>query len=134
MDAERLEREAPKTIEIHPLEIVDKRKDGQPGRHVGDALACWWLDALGVETAVRNSMRGRKVGYNLDAALRLIICERLIEPGSKLAAVGNAQRHFFRSDLTDEIFALVGEKAPRKWMRTKDIKALFKKGKKVSWG
>ncbi len=102
MDAERLEREAPRTIEIHPLEKVDKRKKGQLRRHAGDALACWWLDALGVETAVRNAMRGRKVGYDLNAALRLVVCERLIEPGSKLAAVRSAQRHFFRSDLTDD--------------------------------
>ncbi len=102
MDAERLAAEAPRTIEIHPLERVDKRKKGQLRRHVGDAIACWWLDALGVETAVRNSMRGRRVGYDLNAAIRLIVCERLIDPGSKLAAVGNAQRHFFRSDLTDD--------------------------------
>ncbi|MDO4539046.1 MAG: IS1634 family transposase [Coriobacteriales bacterium] len=69
---------------------------------MGDALACWWLDALGVEPAVRNAMRGRKVGYDLNAALRLLVCERLIEPGSKLAAVTNSGRHFFRSELTDD--------------------------------
>ena len=38
-----------------------------------------------------------------------------------------------RTDLTDEIFSLVGEEAPRKWMRTKDIKALFRKGKDIRW-
>jgi hypothetical protein len=38
-----------------------------------------------------------------------------------------------RTDLTDDIFALVGEGAPRKWMRTKDIRALFAKGKKIRW-
>ena len=39
-----------------------------------------------------------------------------------------------RTDLTDEIFALVGEEAPRRWMRTRDIKALFAKGKTIGWG
>ena len=39
-----------------------------------------------------------------------------------------------RTDLTDELFALIGEEAPRKWMRRADIKTLFKKGKKVVWG
>jgi predicted transcriptional regulator of viral defense system len=29
--------------------------------------------------------------------------------------------------------ALVGEGAPRKWMRTKDVRALFAKGKKIRW-
>lgn len=38
-----------------------------------------------------------------------------------------------RTDLTDEAFALVGEGAPRRWMRTRDVKALFKKGKKIHW-
>ncbi|MBR3224530.1 MAG: hypothetical protein IKF78_04325 [Atopobiaceae bacterium] len=38
-----------------------------------------------------------------------------------------------RTDLTDEIFALVDLDAPTKWMRTKDIKALFAKGKRIRW-
>jgi len=102
MDAERIRGEAPATIEIHPRQRVDKRESAQLRRHAGDALACWWLDALGVEAAVRNGMRGRRVGYDLNAALRLMVCERLIEPGSKLACVGNRDRHFFRADLTDD--------------------------------
>ncbi len=102
MDAERLREEAPATIAIHPRQKVDKRESSQLRRHVGDALACWWLDALGVETAVRNGMRGRKSEYDLNAALRLLVCERLLDPGSKLAAVSNAGRHFFRAELTDD--------------------------------
>ena len=38
-----------------------------------------------------------------------------------------------RTDLTDEIFALADEEAPRKWMRTADVRTLFKKGKKIHW-
>ena len=38
-----------------------------------------------------------------------------------------------RTDLTDEIFALVGLDAPTKWMRTRDVKSLFAKGKKIRW-
>ncbi len=38
-----------------------------------------------------------------------------------------------RTDLTDELFALIGEEAPRKWMTTSSLKALFKKGKEVRW-
>lgn len=101
MDTERLREEAPATITVHPRERVDKRKSRALRRHAGDALACWWLDALGVETAIRNSMRGRKVGFDLNAALRLLVCERLLDPGSKLAAVSNADRHFFRSELSE---------------------------------
>ena len=38
-----------------------------------------------------------------------------------------------RTDLTDEVFGLVGLDAPTKWMRTRDIKALFAKGKEIRW-
>ena len=102
MDAERLREEAPATMTIHPRQKVDKRESSQLRRHVGDALACWWLDALGVEAAIRNGMRGRKAGYDLNAALRLLVCERLLDPGSKLAAWQSRERHFFRSELTDD--------------------------------
>lgn len=102
MDAERRAEEAPATITIHPGQKVGKRESSQLRRHVGDALACWWLDALGVETAIRNGMRGRRCGYDLNAALRLLVCERLVEPGSKLAAWENRGRHFFRAELGDD--------------------------------
>ncbi len=38
-----------------------------------------------------------------------------------------------RTDLTDKLFSLIEEEAPHKFMRYSDIKALFKKGKKVRW-
>ncbi|WP_165045326.1 IS1634 family transposase [Adlercreutzia sp. ZJ138] len=38
-----------------------------------------------------------------------------------------------RTDLTDELFALIGEESPRKYMRRHEIKALFEKGKQVRW-
>ncbi len=38
-----------------------------------------------------------------------------------------------RTDLTDGLFALIGEEAPRKFMRTGDIRGLFKKGREVRW-
>lgn len=47
-------------LEIHPLEKVDKRASGKLRRHAHDALALWWLDALGVEVALRNGMRGQE--------------------------------------------------------------------------
>jgi len=102
MDAERLRDEAPAAIAVHPRQRVDKRESPRLRRHAGDALACWWLDALGVETAVRNGMRGRRAGFDPNAALRLLVCERLLDPGSKLAAWESRGRHFFRAELTDD--------------------------------
>lgn len=110
MDAERLAGEAPATIEVHPRQKVDIRESGTLRRHAGDALACWWLDALGVEQALRNGMRGRKAEYDLNAVLRLLVSERLLDPGSKLAAVSAKGRHFFRADLADDdIYRALGE-------------------------
>lgn len=110
MDAERLRTEAPATITIHPRQKLDKREPGQLRRHAGDALACWWLDALGVETAVRNAMRARKCGYDVNAVLRLLVCERLLEPGSKLAAWENKDRHFFRTQFSeDDVYRSLSE-------------------------
>lgn len=102
MDAERLREEGPATITVHPRQKVDRRESSRLRRHVGDALACWWLGALGVEAAVRNGMRGRRCGYDLNAALRLLVCERLLEPGSKLSAWEGRGRHFFRAELSDD--------------------------------
>ena len=102
MDDERLREEAGATIEIHPGQRVDKRESGRLRRRAGDALACWRLDALGVEAAVRNGMRGRGVGYDLNAALRLLVCERLLDPGSKRAAWEARDSHFFRAELSDD--------------------------------
>lgn len=110
MDAERLREESPATITIHPRQKVDKRESSQLRRHVGDALACWWLDALGVEAAIRNGMRGRKCEYDLNAVLRLLVCERLVEPGSKLAAWQNRERHFFRAEFgEDDVYRALDE-------------------------
>jgi len=101
MDAEKRNATAA-TIEINPLEKVDKRQVGRLRRHVGDALACWWLNELGIEATVRNSMRGRKVDYDLNAVLRLLVCERLIAPDSNHSAWENKDRHFFRCEFSDD--------------------------------
>ncbi|MBR3315344.1 MAG: IS1634 family transposase [Atopobiaceae bacterium] len=110
MDAERLRTEAPATIAIHPRQRLDRREPGQLRRHAGDALACWWLDALGVEAAVRNAMRARRCEYDVNAVLHLLVCERLLEPGSKLAAWENKGRHFFRTQFSeDDVYRSLSE-------------------------
>ena len=43
------------------------------------------------------------------------------------SAGGNWWLFDHRTDLTDELFALIGHESPTKWMRTKDIKSLLNK-------
>lgn len=97
MDAERLTSEGPQTIAVHPLEKVDKRKTNRMA--LGDAVPMAYYGALEVEAAVRSNMRGRKIGFDVNALLRLLVMERLLAPGSKRAAWENASRHFYRCDL-----------------------------------
>lgn len=99
MDAERLAAEGPQTIEIHPLQKVDRRAGDR--RCVGDAVPMAYYDALGIESAVRSNMRGRGCEFDANALLRLLVMERLLAPGSKHAAWERAGRHFYRAGLSE---------------------------------
>ena len=57
-------------------------------------------------------MRGSGAEYDLNAVLRLLVCERVVEPGSKLAAWGNRGRYFFRADFSeDDVYRALDELA-----------------------
>lgn len=99
MDAERLAESAPIKIEIHPAQKIDKRSTNRMS--VGDAVPLAYYDALGIETAIRSNMRGRKVEFDVNALLRLLVAERLLAPGSKHAAWERADRHFYKCDLSE---------------------------------
>ena len=88
------------TVELHMAQKVDKRAEGER-RCAGAAVACAAYNALGVERALRNSSRGSGAEYDLNAAMRLFVAERLVDPGSKLSAWENRHRHFFRSELSE---------------------------------
>lgn len=87
-------------IEVHPAQRIDKRASNR--KNLGCAIALSQYAALGVERPLRNRMRGRRVGYDLNAVLRLLVCERIVDPGSKRAAWLNRGRHFFRAEFTDD--------------------------------
>jgi len=100
MTAEHDAATAPVTVEIHPAEKVDKRKENR--RNVGSAVAKRVYDALGVEKALRNASDKMQVSYDLSAVMRLLVVHRLIEPGSKHAAWEARGRHFLRSSFSDD--------------------------------
>ena len=83
-------------IEVHPAQRIDKRASNR--KNLGCAIALSQYAALGVERPLRNRMRGRRVGYDLNAVLRLLVCERIVDPGSKRAAWPDRGRHFFRAE------------------------------------
>ena len=87
-------------IEIHPAQKIDKRAENR--KNAGCAIALSQYAALGIERPLRNHMRGSGAEYDLNAVLRLLVCERIVEPGSKLAAWGNRGRYFFRTEFSDD--------------------------------
>ena len=58
--------------------------------------------ALDVGNALRSASRSSGAAYSLDAVCRLLVCERIVDPGSKLSAWSNRGRYFFRSNLSDD--------------------------------
>lgn len=87
-------------IDIHPAQRIDKRAENR--KNAGCAIALSQYAALGIERPLRNHMRGSEARYDLNAVLRLLVCERIVEPGSKLAAWSNRGRYFFRTEFSDD--------------------------------
>lgn len=55
-----------------------------------------------MERALRNHMRGSAAEYDLNAVCRLLVCGRIVDPGSKLAAWSNRGRYFFRANFSED--------------------------------
>ena len=84
------------TIEIHPRQKIDKRAAAR--KNIGSAVLLAAYNALGVETAVRNATRGSRADYDANAVMRLLVVERILDPGSKKHAWRNKDRYFFRTE------------------------------------
>lgn len=93
--AARDERLAPAGIGIHPAQKIDKRAVGR--KNIGSAALMAVYNAMGLVQVCRNAQRGAKAEYDLNAVLRLLVCERILNPGSKLAAFENKDLYFFRT-------------------------------------
>ncbi len=99
MDAQRVAETHPQTLEIHPLQKVDKRTTNT--KFIGDAVAIAFYNALEIESAIRSAARSSKAKFDLNSLFRLLVSERLLAPGSKLAAWQNASKHFYKCDLSE---------------------------------
>lgn len=92
------ERSAP--IEARPAQRIDRRAPNR--KNLGCAIALSQCAALGVERPLRNRMRGRRVGYDLNAVPRPLVRERIVDPGPRRAAWLDRGRHFFRAEFADD--------------------------------
>lgn len=83
-------------IEIHPQQKIDKRAAAR--KNIGSAVLLAVYNALGAETVIRNAARGSKADYDANAVMRLLVVERILDPGSKKRAWENRDRYFFRTE------------------------------------
>ena len=109
-NAEREAERQSAQVEIHPMQLVDKRAANR--RNAGCAAALAVYSGLGIEVVLRNRSRGRAFSFDLSAVMRLLVVERILEPGSKRAAWERRGRHFFRCDLSlDDVYRGMDELA-----------------------
>jgi transposase len=91
---------ASQTITIHPAQKIDKRTTNR--KNIGCAIPLAYYNSCGIETVLRNSARTRRFKFDVNAVMRLLVVERLFNPGSKRAALANKDNYFFRSDFTED--------------------------------
>ena len=85
-------------ITIHPQQKIDKRQVTR--KNIGSTVLLAAYDALGVETVIRNATRGSKASYDVNAVMKLLVAERIFDPGSKKSAWENKERYFFRTEFS----------------------------------
>ena len=84
------------SIEIHPLQKMRAGEDYR--KNYGSAVLLAVYNMLGIEKAIRNATKDSKANYDTNAVMRLLVAERILDPGSKKHAWENKGRHFFRCD------------------------------------
>ena len=100
MTAEARARTAPQTLTIHPAQKVGVRAENR--KNIGIAVPLAYYNLLGVEATIRNACRGRRLGFDCNAAMRLLVADRLFDRGSKLSAWGSRGKWFFEAKLSDD--------------------------------
>lgn len=93
-------RAAPVTLTIHPGQEIGA--SGGARKNIGCAVPLAFYSSLGAETAIRSAARGYAAEFDVNAVMRLLVCERLFHPGSKLSAWSNRNSYFFRSAFSDD--------------------------------
>ena len=99
-NAEAAAAAAAAAVEIHPMQRM--REGGAYRKNVGSAVLLAVYNALGVEKVIRNASRGSRAEYDANAVMRLLVVERILDPGSKKRAWERRGRHFFRCDFSLE--------------------------------
>ena len=87
-------------IDLFPTQKINKQTANR--KNIGSAALLGIYNALKIPQALRSATRKLKVSYNLDSIMRLLVCERILYPGSKLCAWHNKQHYFFKCSFSDD--------------------------------
>lgn len=87
------------SIDIHPLQKIDKRTQNR--KNIGSVALLSIYNAMNLEQLFRNVTRNKKTKFDLNAVVRLLVCERILNPASKLKAWQNKDSYFFRTEFEE---------------------------------
>ena len=87
-------------ISIYPMKKIDKRTDNI--KNIGCAAIFSQYSALNIREAICSITRYDKCEYDINAIARLLVCERIINPNSKLSAWQRRNHYFFRTKFSDD--------------------------------
>ena len=87
-------------IDLFPAQKINKQTEDR--KNIGSAALLGIYNALKIPQALRSATRELKISYNLDSIMRLLVCERILYPGSKLCAWHNKHHYFFKSSFSDD--------------------------------
>lgn len=94
-------------ISIHPQQKIDKKKAMR--KNIGSAVLLALYSSLGIEQVIRNNTKSRKFSFDANAIMRLLVTERILNPGSKKSAWENKENYFFRSEFSlDDAYRVLG--------------------------
>jgi transposase len=99
-NAEANKKSAALNIAIFPAQKIDKRTTNR--KNIGCVIPLFHYNSLGIERTLRNASRQSRADFDYNAIMRLLVMERMINPGSKLSALNNKDKYFFKSDFSDD--------------------------------
>lgn len=100
MSEQKRRANASVALEIRPTRPIDMNAANR--KNVGCAVPLAIYNSLGIERTLRNHTARTRAGYDPNAVMRLLVVERLLDPGSKRSAVAGKDAYFFRSSFTED--------------------------------
>ena len=125
MNKKKKELNAPIKIELDPNEMLKINKKYIV--NLGCSVPLTIYNMLGIEVILRNQVAKSKVKYDLNAVMRLLVTERILNPCSKIAAFENRDKYLFRTKFSKDnlfnsldVFAVLKDKIIRKMNKSID--------------